>query len=149
MTEPIPENPRKTMAYARLAAQRFGHRFILPEHMLHALLQLEGCMAARVLQHLGVDCQDLRQRLESSVRRGSAGDVPGQLPFTPDAARALEHAFDEFKRLGHNSLLTGHLLLGLLHDPNNGAARTLARAGVTLERARDALTTLPGIRAGA
>jgi ATP-dependent Clp protease ATP-binding subunit ClpA len=39
--------------------------------------------------------------------------VTGQIPFTPEAKKSLEHALREALSLGHNYIGTEHILLGL------------------------------------
>lgn len=45
--------------------------------------------------------------------------------FNEEARRALQYAHEEAHRLGHNSIGTAHLLLGLVRDPQCVAARAL------------------------
>lgn len=45
--------------------------------------------------------------------------------FNDEARRALQYAHEEAHRLGHNSIGTAHLLLGLMRDPQCVAARAL------------------------
>lgn len=53
-------------------------------------------------------------------------------------------AQDEARALGQSWLGTEHLLLGLIREGGE-ASIALERAGLTLERARDAVTTLGGV----
>ncbi|MDQ3456338.1 MAG: hypothetical protein M3513_12960, partial [Actinomycetota bacterium] len=62
--------------------------------------------------------------------------------FTDQARRAVVLAQQESRRLGHDHIGTGHLLLALLHDADggdDGTAQVLAAAGATLSAARPAL----------
>jgi ATP-dependent Clp protease ATP-binding subunit ClpC len=59
--------------------------------------------------------------------------------FTPRAKRALHLAEEEAVRLGHASLGTQHLLLGLVREGEGIAAGVLTRHGVDLERTRAAV----------
>jgi ATP-dependent Clp protease ATP-binding subunit ClpC len=49
----------------------------------------------------------------------------GEIPFTPRAKRVLELAVEEARTLGHNYVGTEHLLLGLLLNGDDIAARVL------------------------
>jgi ATP-dependent Clp protease ATP-binding subunit ClpA len=53
------------------------------------------------------------------------------LPPSPQCRAALERAVHEAARRGDDRLRPEHLLAALLSDPASGAARTLARLGVT------------------
>ena len=63
---------------------------------------------------------------------------PGQPPFglTGAGAGVLSSAADEARALGHQYVRPEHLILGLLAQPDELAARVLAELGVTPELAR-------------
>ena len=52
---------------------------------------------------------------------------------TPAAKRAIDYALGESLRLGHKSIGTGHLLLGLMREHKGVAFETLNGLGVDLE----------------
>ena len=56
--------------------------------------------------------------------------------FTERAQKAILLAQEEAKRLRHNYVGTEHILLGLIAEQDGIAAKALANAGVSLERAR-------------
>jgi ATP-dependent Clp protease ATP-binding subunit ClpA len=65
--------------------------------------------------------------------------------FTNQANRVLRLAGDEARRLGHDYVGTEHVLLGLLREGTNLAARVLARLGIELRTARLVVETqIPG-----
>ena len=56
--------------------------------------------------------------------------------FDDQARRALGHARQAARDLGHDQVGTEHLLLGLLSEGGTDAARALSRCGVTFEACR-------------
>ena len=62
--------------------------------------------------------------------------------FTDRARRAVVHAREEARRLGHRQVGTGHLLLGLVSEGDGLAARVLLARGVDAERLRDVVVRL-------
>jgi len=64
--------------------------------------------------------------------------------FTERGRQVVVFAQDEARALGQSWLGTEHLLLGLIREGGE-ASIALERAGLTLERARDAVTTLGGV----
>ena len=56
--------------------------------------------------------------------------------FSDPARRAMIHAQQEARRLGHGYIGTEHILLGLAHDGRSVAGRVLAASGVSDEVAR-------------
>jgi hypothetical protein len=69
------------------------------------------------LQHLGFDRDGLRRDVDLRLPAGDAEAMPGKLPFTEASKRALRVCMDEVQILEHQTIGTGHLLLGLLDDP--------------------------------
>lgn len=60
--------------------------------------------------------------------------------YSAEARRAVELAHDESRRLGHPYVGTEHLLLGLLAENDNAAARALQAAGASLAPCREKVT---------
>ncbi|WP_406061462.1 ATP-dependent Clp protease ATP-binding subunit [Streptomyces sp. NBC_01077] len=64
--------------------------------------------------------------------------------FTPRARNVIVSSQNEAKSAGNDEILTGHLALGLLSEPEGLAALWIASRGVTPEQLREAVTaTLP------
>ena len=66
---------------------------------------------------------------KATVRKPSAGTFRR---FTPGARRAVHLAHEEARLLGHSQAGTGHLLLGLVHDEEDLAAKVLESLGLSL-----------------
>jgi ATP-dependent Clp protease ATP-binding subunit ClpC len=64
--------------------------------------------------------------------------------FSDEARRAVVLAQEEARRLNHNYIGTEHILLGLLHDGENVAAKALQALGVTLEAVRQQVEEIIG-----
>ena len=56
------------------------------------------------------------------------------IPYTKAAERSMQEAFKIAKRLNHDCVGSEHLLLGILIDGNNAAAKVLERNGVQKDR---------------
>lgn len=134
----LTERAQKVVRLAVQLARRTGAAAVAEEHLLLGLLRLGEGMGNRILREMEAD----RATLEGHLRLPPATTTPpagGPLPFTP-AARALlvRQAVREAQAMGHRYLGTEHLLLALTQG-DTGAARALAAAGVTPERARATL----------
>jgi ATP-dependent Clp protease ATP-binding subunit ClpC len=64
--------------------------------------------------------------------------------FTAQSRRAIVLAQEEARLLSHNYIGTEHLLLGLLADPESGAARALESLNITLEAVREQVREIIG-----
>jgi ATP-dependent Clp protease ATP-binding subunit ClpA len=95
-----------------------------PEHMLLGLLAEADGVAARALARAGADLERAREVVEEFRARDRQVPYAGSPPFTPDGKKALENSLREALSMGHSSIGTEHLLLGLL-DLDSIAAQNL------------------------
>jgi ATP-dependent Clp protease ATP-binding subunit ClpA len=102
---------------------------------------------ADALRSVGIDLDEVRRTVEETFGSGalergatdSARSRAGHLPLTPGSKKSLELALREAIHLGHRSIGTEHLLLGLVRDDGCSAARILAARGADRERVRAAV----------
>jgi len=148
MYDRLTEKTKKVISYARQEAQRMGHQYIGTEHLLLGLVREGTGAAATVLQRLGVDSKRARLEVEKIVKSDTDVIPIGKQPLAPRARKALEYAFEEAKRLGHQYIGTEHLLLGLLREEDDIATQVLRNLGVEIEDVHDSLMELLGPEAG-
>ena len=77
MADRFTEEARRVLDLAREEAERFGHRFVGPAHLVLGLLRDGGNPAAGILQAGGVDLAAARAALD---RLAEQGVVPGPRP---------------------------------------------------------------------
>ncbi len=130
------ERVRKVLSMARQEAIRLQHDYVGTEHILLGLIREGEGVAAHVLGNLNVDLDQIHERIDQSVRRGTATIALGDLPYTNPAKQVLELAMAEAHELSHSYVGTEHLLLGLLKERKGIAAQVLNALGVTLDEAR-------------
>jgi ATP-dependent Clp protease ATP-binding subunit ClpA len=102
---------------------------------------------ADALRSVGIDLDEVRRTVEETFgpgaleRAATAGgrSWSGHVPLTAGSKKALELALREAIHLGHRSIGTEHLLLGLVRDDTCSAARILAACGADRERVRSAV----------
>lgn len=102
---------------------------------------------ADALRSVGIDLDEVRRTVEQTFGSGAlergamagARSWAGHVPLTPGSKKALELALREAIHLGHQSIGTEHLLLGLVRDDGCSAARILAARGADRERVRTAV----------
>lgn len=113
----------------------------------HVLLAVTGdtaCDAMRALAALGIAPGAVRERVRLSERtereaEGSRTGPVGFDRFTDGAKHVMGEARAEAQRLEHDTLSTGHVLLGLLHPRSGSSATILASALVRADDVRVAL----------
>ena len=140
------ENLRPEVAYAlgpaasavlrlaRDAAWEFQHDAIEDEHLLNGLIREDG-EAATILRSLGA-APDRIAALLVAAKRAPGRSRRLDIPYSANAKRAIWFGVAEALSSGHDSIGSGHLLLGLLRIP--GVARDLlVGLGVTESMVRE------------
>jgi ATP-dependent Clp protease ATP-binding subunit ClpA len=141
MFDRFTDNSKKAMNSARREAQRMGHDYFGPEHILLALAGMPDCTAARVISAQGITAEQIRSEVEKRVKATTAVTM-GQMPFTPQAKRVLELAMEEASNFGHSYIGTEHLLLGVIGGEDDVAAGALKQLGCEAESLRVEVSVL-------
>ncbi|HEY6828137.1 MAG TPA: Clp protease N-terminal domain-containing protein [Gemmatimonadaceae bacterium] len=130
------ERVRKVLAMAREESANLRHEYVGTEHILLGLIDEGQGVGATVLQNLGVDLDDLKYQIETTVKRGHPGTRVGpDLPYTSRAKKVLELSMSQARDLDHRYVGTEHLLLGIIAERKGIAAQVLHHSGVTLDTA--------------
>lgn len=135
-SERFTERARRAIVYAQEEARLLNHSYVGTEHLLLGILRVEDCLAVQVIEDLGIDPEEIRQRVEDLTGRGDSLPT-GNIPFSHRAKRVLELAFREALQLGHNYVGTEHMLLGLVREGESVAAHVLFELGIDLENLRN------------
>jgi ATP-dependent Clp protease ATP-binding subunit ClpC len=138
------ETARRVIRDAHEEARRRHHCFVDPEHLVLAMMRQRDGMALSVLDRLGLQRDAVIEDLESALASAGAAKPATEIPFSPEAARALERSIQQAMHLESSWVGTEHLLLGLLYDGDSLAAKTLAARGVRFETALAAVPNLLG-----
>ena len=133
------------MALAVQEARQLNHEYIGTEHILLGLVKESSGVGANALKNLDIDLTKVRLGVEKLVKLGPDMVTHDKLQHTPRAKEVLERAIEEARNLNHNYVGTEHLLLGLLHNPEDVAAQVLMNLGLTLENVREEVVNLSGV----
>ncbi len=141
MTQGFTPNASKVInIFARQVARRLMNDEVLPEHFLLGILQLSETsaqnVALKVLSNFGIDLDELRVRVEESVKTKGGTLIRQNLPLSERARKVMDLSRSESRKLGHNYVGTEHLLLGILAEGGGPASLILESFGLTLELAR-------------
>jgi ATP-dependent Clp protease ATP-binding subunit ClpB len=123
-----------------------GNAQLQPEHLLRALLEQEGSIAASLIEHLGADPRALAARSGELVAElpAASGATVNNPQMGRNTLLLIQNAEKEMQGLGDQFVSTEHLLIAATAD-QGGVGELLRAAGVT----RDGLLeALPGIRGG-
>ena len=124
---------RHVLSLAQKQAERFRKPQISTEHLLLALIELEGSVASRVLRELGLEADRVSSLIEKET---GYGDHTGQITLSPGMQQVIPFAMEEAKKKGQKAVGTEHLLLGLIRLENCEAMNILGKLGVMPEQIR-------------
>jgi len=135
MFERFSDQARRAVALAQEEARMLRHNRIGTEHLLLGLVQVEDGVAARSLEGLGISLAAIRDQVEELTGHGQ-WPPPVNIPYAPQAKKVLDLSLREALALGHHTIGTEHLLLGLIRIGEGPAAQVLAVLGADLSRVR-------------
>jgi len=153
MFERFTDRARRVVVLAQEEARLLEHGYIGTEHLLLGLVHEGEGVAAKTLESMGISLDAVRQQVEVIIGRGQHAPS-GHIPFTPRAKRVLELSQRESDQLGHYSIGTEHILLGLVREGDGVAAQVLVKLGADLHRLRQQVvqvlqgSAVEGVREG-
>ena len=140
------EQAQEVLGKSQEIVRRYQHSQWDVEHILMALLEQEKGVPVEILRQLGVSIPEMRDRLDKLLGQGpKVAYESSQIYVAPRAARLLERAKEEGKRLSDDFIGTEHLLVAAVDDNQGDAAKVLAEFKIDLENVYQALQ---GVRGG-
>ena len=129
--------------------QRYSHSQADTEHLLLALLEQPDGAIPEILQHLGVDAEDMRDRVDDILLRApKTSSMPnmavGQVYITPRLKRILDNAQKEAADLNDEYVSTEHMFLAILDEKETATAKILTALGITKPQVMNAIDVLRG-----
>ncbi len=133
------KHARHVLQIAQEEAARLNHNYVGTEHLLLGLAKEENGLAAKVLQDLKVTPADVVSQVERMAPRNPRAPLSPPT-LTPRTKRVIEIAVEEARKMGHASIGTEHLLLGLAREAEGIAAEVLRSLGASLQQVRQQTT---------
>ena len=143
--EGFTERAQEALALSQQVVQEYQHNQWNVEHILMALLSQEQGLVGDILGDIGIDINEVRQKVESSL-----ADMPkvtyqtGQIFTTPEVAQLFETAKSVAERWQDELISTEHLLIAITSDEKGEAAGILKSFGVDQEKVFQALQKIRG-----
>ena len=113
MWKQLTQKARKAILHAQEEAGKLGYSHAGPEHLLLALVREDECVAASILEGLGVDAGTVRAQVMKHLSRGNE-TLGEDMQLTTHAREAIHVAFDESRANNEGWVGTEHLLMGLV-----------------------------------
>ncbi len=124
------------LSLSRDEALRLYNDKVTPTTMMLGILRQGRSHALEALENLGVDTSRLRQQLEQAALKQSGSAVPAstdELAFDQAANRIMKLSVLESVVTKSETIDVIHLLLGILREAENEAAKALAEQNVTYQ----------------
>jgi ATP-dependent Clp protease ATP-binding subunit ClpB len=136
---------QEALSAAHESAARRENSAIEPLHLLLALLEQEGGLAAPLVQKVGTTVDQLRQRAETAIAKlPRVSGATSQLSISSALNRTLSAAQREADNMKDDFVATEHLLLAMAGDKGDEAGRILAESGINREALLAALKEVRG-----
>jgi len=136
--ERFAQDAQQSLTFAQEEAERSHHSYIGTEHLLLGLLRLPSGPAPEVLRELGVDIETVRHTIAAVLGRNERIVIQQIIP-TSRVKMVIEIAFEEARRMGHERVDSGHLLMALVMEGEGIAAHVLEDLGATAQQVVAAL----------
>ena len=126
--------------YSKEEANRLCNKEILPEHLLLGILRDGDNKAVDILQSLYLDMKEIKTELEKRLRDECNDTYTGaDIDFSEDSYRILKMSLLEAKLTKNDTADVHHLLLALMRENENRAAKLLNHNEITYQKIMDKL----------
>lgn len=128
------DKAKTALIMAQRAASRMKTGYVGTEHILVGLLKENTGVAARVLIENGVDEEKLMEMIQDLIVPESIVSLKEREGYSPRADAVLEEAHKQADRFKSEKTGTEHILIALLKEGENVAARLLNTLGVSVQK---------------
>jgi ATP-dependent Clp protease ATP-binding subunit ClpC len=119
---------KKIIQQSKREALRLGNDFIGAEHLLLGVITEKDSLAVKVLDSLDLDLDELKYRVESSIKKNHkflSNINEDELKWSQHAEKVLKVTFLEAKSYKNEEIRPEHLMLSILKHNQNEASRIL------------------------
>lgn len=128
------QNAKNALSLAEKTASRLHAGYIGTEHLLMGLIKEKEGVAAKVLEDNGVEEDKVMEMIRDLITPDGNVAVREKGTFSPRAQKVLEEAQRQTERFQAEKTGTEHLLIALVRDVENVAARLLYTLGVPSQK---------------
>lgn len=129
------------MTLAGEEAKRLGNSRIYPEHLFLGMLRLSNSRAIDVLIALGLDCYEVKDKIEQKLSRKHEkdGDANEEPDFTLAASSILKRVEDEAWKMGDEEVESEHLMLAILMNQAGFVTKMFSGMGIDYDKFKEQL----------
>lgn len=135
MNTKLSQRIKDVISYSKEEAGRLGNNFIGPEHLLLGILREGDGNAVEALSAFQIDLNEIKENIELEIRSENPIKIDeSSIPLLNSTEKILKMIHLEARTLKDSVVGTGHLLLALLKEGNNLAARKLVEFSLSYEK---------------
>jgi ATP-dependent Clp protease ATP-binding subunit ClpC len=131
------------LEYSREEAARLQNTYIGPEHLMLGIIRDGEGTAIQLLQDLDIDIRDIKRNIEQNIRNIYEREYvsENEIVISKTSERVLRMSLLEARLFKSKETQTEHLLLAILKEEFNTAAKILGEAGITYDAVYDRLAS--------
>lgn len=135
---------KSAISKAEKAAKKLHQNYVGTEHLLLGLYKEETGTASKLLREKGMEEEKLLDLIRDYIAPSSSISILERDGFSPKATEILEESKKQAARFGLKEAGTEHILLAIIKDGDNTAARILHTLGVNQQKLYGQLLTATG-----
>lgn len=128
------EHAKAALTAAKRMARTTGQNYIGTEHILLGLLKQQNGVAAKILEQYGITTERVMEVIRELIAPSATVSVLERDGYSPRATQILEEADKQAARFSSAQTGTEHILLSIIKEGDNIAARLLYTLGVSLQK---------------
>ena len=116
---------------AQAMAQENRNNYIMPEHLLYALVDQDGGLIPSLFEKMGVDCNGILSELDTAISALPKVGEGAEVYLSQEANRALQAAEKAAKSMGDEYVSVEHVMIGIFAAATPAIKRIFADHGIT------------------
>ena len=116
---------------AQSMAEENRNNYIMPEHLLYALVDQDGGLIPSLLGKMGVDCNTVLSELDTAISALPKVGGDTQVYLSQETDRVLKAAEKAARSMGDEYLSVEHLMIGIFAAATPAIKRIFADHGIT------------------
>jgi len=128
------ESAKKALKHAKKYAKNLHQSYVGTEHILLGLLKENDGLAAKILIQNGAKISEIEELVKDYVATEGEIAVAERDGFSPRAKIVLEESEQQAERFNAQAIGTEHILLSIIKEGENVAARLMITLGLNLPK---------------
>ena len=128
------DKAKTALLLAQKCARQLHQNYIGTEHILVGLIRENTGVAAKVLRDNGADDQEIIELIHDFVAPDTTTPVKERDGYSPRAMQILEESHRQAQRFHSDATGTEHILMAIIKEGENVAARLLNTMGIQLQK---------------